>query len=49
MKTLNKDRMGDYPGGPVVKSPCSYCRGHKLNPWVGRGTKIPHAISMAKN
>ena len=26
---------GDFPGGPVVKTPCSQCRGHGFNPWSG--------------
>ena len=25
----------DIPGGPVVKTPCSQCRGHGFNPWLG--------------
>ena len=31
----------DFPGGPVVKTPHSQCRGAGLIP--GQGTKIPHA------
>ena len=23
----------DFPGGPVVKTPCSQCRGPGLEPW----------------
>ena len=30
----------DFPGGPVVKTPSSQCRGHGFDPWSG---KIPHA------
>ena len=26
---------GDFPGGPVVKTRCSQCRGHQFNPWMG--------------
>ena len=29
----------DFPGDPVVKSPCSQCRGLRFNP---QETKIPH-------
>ena len=25
----------DFPGDPVVKSPCSQCRGLRFNPWSG--------------
>ena len=31
----------DFPGGPMVKTPCFHCRGRGSIP--GRGTKIPHA------
>ena len=24
-----------FPGGPVVKTPCSQCRGPRFNPWSG--------------
>ena len=27
-----KDR--DFPGGPVVKTPHSQCRGHGFDPWL---------------
>ena len=32
--------FSDFPGGPVVKTPCFQCRGHMFNLWSG---KIPHA------
>ena len=25
----------DFPGGPVVKTPCFQCRGHEFNPSLG--------------
>ena len=30
-----KEEEGDFPGSPVVKTPCFYCRGHGFNPWSG--------------
>ena len=36
-----KKEKEDFPGGPVVKTPRSQCRGHGFNPWWG---KIPHAM-----
>ena len=27
--------VGDFPGGPVVKTPCSQCRGSRFDPWSG--------------
>ena len=38
----SKDRRRDFPGGPVVKTPCFQCRGTGSIP--GLGTKIPHAM-----
>ena len=32
----------DFPGSPVVKTPCFQSRGPRIDPW-GWGTKIPHA------
>ena len=26
----------DFPGGPVVKSPCFHGRGHGFHPWLGK-------------
>ena len=28
-------RMGNFPGGPVVKTPSICCRGSRFNPWSG--------------
>ena len=25
----------DFPGGPVVRTPCFHCRGHGFHPWSG--------------
>ena len=25
----------DFPAGPVVKTPCSQCKGHRFNSWSG--------------
>ena len=30
--TIYKNKR-DFPGGPVVKSPCFYCRQYGFNPW----------------
>ena len=32
-KNLEINEGGDFPGGPVVKTPCFYCRGHRFDPW----------------
>ena len=31
----NKMLSRDFPGGPVVKTPCFHCRGHWFDPWLG--------------
>ena len=38
---INLHHFRDFPGGPVVKTPCFQCRGPRLIP--GGRTKIPHA------
>ena len=38
----SQSQFGDFPGGPVVKTPGSLCRGHGSIP--GWGAKIPHAM-----
>ena len=40
-KIVFKNRLGDLPSGPVVKTLCSHTAGYRLDPWSG--TKIPHA------
>ena len=34
-KTIFKKKNRNFPGGPVVKSLCSPCRGPEFNPWLG--------------
>jgi len=31
---LKYTRIGAFPGGPVVKTPDFYFRGHKFDPWL---------------
>ena len=42
------------PGGPVVKTPCSQCRGHRFDPWFGElteqfGLKPANFLKKEKN
>ena len=34
-RTLEIIHSGDFPGGPVGKTPCSQCRGPGFDPWSG--------------
>ena len=35
--------MQDFPGGPVVKTLCSQCKGHCFNPWSENwDSHMPH-------
>ena len=27
--------LWEFPGGPVVRTPCFHCRGHRFDPWSG--------------
>ena len=33
--TSRESGEGDFPGGPVAKTPCSQCRGPGFDPWSG--------------
>ena len=33
---FKKKIRGDFPGGPVAKTPCSQCRGLRFIPWSGK-------------
>ena len=33
---LNVSGVGTIPNGPVVETPCFQCRGHGLDPWLGK-------------
>ena len=30
-----KNIRWDFPGGPVVKTLCFHCKGHRFGPWSG--------------
>ena len=32
---IKNARFSDFPGGPIVKTPCCQCRGSGFNPWLG--------------
>ena len=32
---MDKEDVGDFPGGPVVKTPLFQCRGRGFDPWSG--------------
>ena len=34
-RSLKMNQLAELPGGPVVKTPCFHCRGHRFNPWSG--------------
>lgn len=39
--------IGDFPGGPVAKTPCSECRGPGFHSWLGN--YISHAASKTQH
>ena len=43
--TPSKPFSRDFPGHPVVKTPCFHCRGHGFDPWLG--IMILHAACSA--
>ena len=32
---FKKLALRDFPCGPVVKTLCFHCRGHRFDPWLG--------------
>ena len=41
--------MRDFPGGPVVNTPCFQCRGPDFDPWVGElKSCMPHSVAKKK-
>ena len=34
-KNVFKKKCRDFPGGPVVGTPCFHCRGRGFKPWSG--------------
>ena len=40
---LKIDGNRDFPGGPVVKSLCFQCRGHRFDLWLGNKDPTCHA------
>ena len=45
IKMIIMKSMRDFPGGPVVKTPCFQCRAPGFDPWSGN--YIPHAITKS--
>ena len=42
-------RVQDFPSGPVAKTPCSQCKGHKFDPSSGNEDLICHVVWLRKN
>ena len=40
--------LGEFPGGPVVRTPRFHCHEPGLDPWSGNKTKIPQATQRGK-
>ena len=32
---VKRNSLRNFPGGPVVKTPCFHCRGQGFDPWSG--------------
>ena len=35
VKAIKMGKFKDSPGSPIVKTPCSQCRGPRFDPWSG--------------
>ena len=46
---VKKEMARDFPGGPVLKTPCFHCRGHGLDPWSRElRSHMPHSAAKKK-
>ena len=45
---IKKNKTQDFPGSPVVKTPCLHCREHGFNPWLGNEETTCH-LGWSKN
>ena len=43
-----RNSLQDFPGGPVVKTPCFHCRGHGFDPWLGKQDPTCHVSGPKK-
>ena len=49
LRCLQYDRARDFPGGPVVKTPCFHCMGHEFKSLVGElRPHMPHSVAKKK-
>ena len=44
-----KDCAWEFPGGPVVRTPCFHCRGHGFDPWSGNQDPASRGAWLEKN
>ena len=35
LDAANDGVLREFPGGPVVRTLCFQCRGHRFDPWLG--------------
>ena len=38
----------DFPGSPGLNNPCSHCRGHRFDPWLGNEDSSCHSAAKKK-
>ena len=49
LRCLQYDQARDFPGGPVVKTPCFHCMGHEFTSLVGKlRPHMPHSVAKKK-
>ena len=48
LNIIYKTDLGDFPGGPVIKTPCFHCRGPGFHPWLGKQNPTCHMAQQRK-
>ena len=44
----SKPSHGEFPGDPVVRTPCCHCKGPEFKPWLGNKDSISHTTWQNK-
>ena len=47
ISTSRRVKLGDFPGGPVVGTQCSHCRGPGFDPWF-RNNETANCVAKKK-
>ena len=44
VRVFVRGRQSEFPGGPVLGTPCFHCRRHRFYPWLGNEDPASHVV-----